>query len=736
MPRTLAGASIDLLPHQFIASLALVRGIASRVCVMDEVGTGKTIQAGIAIAELIARGMAARVLVIVPAHLRQQWAAELGRVGIASRVLDAHGRDEARNALPPDVSPWTLPGTIIASLDLVKRRDTLVGLEDAHWDLVVVDEAHGATSNSDRHDAVDGLARRADRVIVLTATPHDGDDLRYRRLLSLGGSDAVVAVRHSRPQLPRRAHTLAIRPSADEQAAFAMLDRYRTAIDRLAATARGGVNRLVAEVLVRRAASSMFALARTAARRREALQQPDATQPLLFAACLAMLDIDGDDDAAIDAVMKAPGALSVSHERALLGAIHGAALRASADDSLVNALARIVRRAREPVIVFVEYRDALVPIARRLSRVASIEVLHGGCSATDRAHALSSFTTGRAQALLTTDTAAEGLNLHHRCRFVVHLDTPWTPTRRAQREGRVDRHGQGRRVHAWRLERMGHEQVALRVRQQDRSRAIDEALAPHGDVPVLVTANGVTLLPALRREAEQACDLIRHLRASACTVTRPRCLPEHGTPVCRTQAADRTRALPVAACAGASRPFSMLRPRTRLVAIRRAALPAALSDASALAVLTLVVSASPAVSIAHQVVVTVGPMPGTPARGRLQRTWRRRLAVLRPWLETHARAAVHEIASTLAADETRRQRGLDDRARLVDEARQTPLATHFVQRELFATTPCAAPVRPRMNAVRPLCGPSSGEVLVDVSLLLVPAATPSTPYEHAIASLR
>lgn len=694
-PRAVTGAAIDLLPHQFVAALALVRGVASRLCIMDAVGTGKTIQAGIAIAELLARGLAARVLVVVPAHLRRQWATELARLGIAARVLDAQGRDEAADALPADVSPWALPGTTIASLDLVKRRDTLVGLEDIHWDLVVVDEAHGATSHTDRHDAVDALARRADRVVLLTATPHDGDDTRYQRLLSLGGTDPLLVVRRTAARPARRIHRLAVAPSADETTAYALLDRYRSTVDRVAGGVRVATNRLVAEVLARRAASSMFALARTAARRREALLSPDVTQPLLFAADHRLLDDDGDDDAVIDAVVKAPGALDVRHERALLGAIHAAALRASRHDTLVHAIARIVRRAGEPLIVFAEYRDALVPLVTVLSRITLVEVLHGGCSATERAHALSAFTLGRAQVLLTTDTAAEGLNLHQRCRIVIHVDTPWTPTRIAQREGRVDRYGQARRVHAWSLQRRGHEQASLQARHQDRARAIDEALARHRDVPVLVTSFGSTPMPALLREAEHACQAMCDLRLSG-----------------------RGRRAPADALAS-------LRPRTRVVAVRRSALPTTLQGVGAIAVLRLVVSVSPAVSVTRQLLVALEPDVVARREDDLPRTpWRQRLVTLRPALEAYAERAEGETVAALVADEAHRRRAIDERARLVGEALRLPLASHFVQRELFATgTGPARPLRSADGPPRQPWLPVEPRVLVDVSLLLVPTDT-------------
>jgi hypothetical protein len=187
-----------------------------------------------------------------------------------------------------------------------------------------------------------------------------------------------------------------------------------------------------------------------------------------------------------------------------LGSLLTAAIRAVPHDSLVRAITRIVARVGEPVIIFAEHRDALVPLLPVLSRMAQVEVLHGGCTPAERARTLAAFSGGHARVLLATDTAAEGLNLHQHCRFVVHLDTPWTVTRMAQREGRVDRRGQCRRVHAWRLCRRGHASDALRARHERRADAIAAALAPFGDVPVLLDDGRALEVPSLVRDAARA----------------------------------------------------------------------------------------------------------------------------------------------------------------------------------------------------------------------------------------
>jgi hypothetical protein len=107
-----------------------------------------------------------------------------------------------------------------------------------------------------------------------------------------------------------------------------------------------------------------------------------------------------------------------------------------------------VRRAREPVIVYTEYRDTLRELEDTLGRVARVGTLHGGLDQAHRRSALDRFADGRADVLLATDAGGAGLNLQSRCRLVVNLELPWNPVRLEQRAGRVDRIGQTRTVHA------------------------------------------------------------------------------------------------------------------------------------------------------------------------------------------------------------------------------------------------------------------------------------------------
>src|SRR5258706_9680396 len=117
-------ARIDLLPHQLEPALAIVRGMGSRVLLADEVGLGKTIQAGLVCAELLARGAIDRILVLTPAGLRDQWTQELAdRFSIAATIVDAPGLRRLTATLPVGLNPWSTLSIAIVSIDYVKRPE-------------------------------------------------------------------------------------------------------------------------------------------------------------------------------------------------------------------------------------------------------------------------------------------------------------------------------------------------------------------------------------------------------------------------------------------------------------------------------------------------------------------------------------------------------------------------------------------------------------------------------------
>jgi hypothetical protein len=145
--RSAARAAIHLLPFQLEPALAVLRHARLRVLIADEVGLGKTVQAGILLAELSSRDDGFRGLVLCPAGLREQWRRELAsKLSLDTTLADASWLASSARDLPADISPWPLPGVYVASLDLVKRPEVLRALEDTTWDLLVIDEVHTSAS--------------------------------------------------------------------------------------------------------------------------------------------------------------------------------------------------------------------------------------------------------------------------------------------------------------------------------------------------------------------------------------------------------------------------------------------------------------------------------------------------------------------------------------------------------------------------------------------------------------
>ena len=449
---TAAAASIELWPYQLEPALAVIGG-ATRLLLADAVGLGKTIQAGLILSELIERGWIEHSLIVCPAGLRDTWARELrDRFGIAATVLDQPSIAERIASLPPGISPWSGHAVAIASIDFVKRAEVLAAIDNEPLDLVIADEAHHLSPGTDRGAAISQIASRVPWCVLVSATPHSGDRAAFDYLTSLGETgDPITIFRRQRLDvgltMARRSHVLGVTPTDAEASLLAAIEAYARAIW----AARGREDRtvrLIAITMARRAASSNAAIKRTLARRLALLSR---TAPEPAQASLPWEEVDRSDDLESDAWLSARGLESVDEERAALGQLIALAHRC-AEGSKLRRLRRLLAMAREPAVIFTEYRDTLDAIAAALAGSARrVGCIHGGLPVDHRRAAVDAFNDGRIDVLVATDAAGEGLNLHHRCRLVIDVELPWNPLRLEQRIGRVDRLGQQRTVHGIRL---------------------------------------------------------------------------------------------------------------------------------------------------------------------------------------------------------------------------------------------------------------------------------------------
>ena len=178
---------MDILPHQLEPAVAVLLGDGCRVLLADDVGLGKTIQACVIVAELRARGIADRVLILTPPGLRDQWQQELAeRFHLDAAIADFRSVRRRAATLPPDVNPWTTWPVAIASVDYIKRPEVLRAALASLWDIVIVDEAHRVANDGDRRQAVAALTSRAGYVVLLSATPHSGNSSAFQALCRLG----------------------------------------------------------------------------------------------------------------------------------------------------------------------------------------------------------------------------------------------------------------------------------------------------------------------------------------------------------------------------------------------------------------------------------------------------------------------------------------------------------------------------------------------------------------------
>jgi hypothetical protein len=198
-------ADIIPLPHQLYALNRSLQGDYVRFLLADEVGLGKTIEAGLIMRELKLRGEVERVLVLAPKSLLVQWVQEMGtRFGESFELVQPSANGD---------EVWKIHPQVVVSMDSVKpmekrrgwtdaqidtyNRKRFGALIDAGWDLVIIDEAHkvaGASENVARHQLARGLADTVPHLLLLSATPHSGKTEAFHRLMSLLDTEAFPSV--------------------------------------------------------------------------------------------------------------------------------------------------------------------------------------------------------------------------------------------------------------------------------------------------------------------------------------------------------------------------------------------------------------------------------------------------------------------------------------------------------------------------------------------------------------
>ncbi len=500
-------SNIDLLPHQIEAVyLRMLGQHPLRFLLADDPGAGKTIMAGLFIREMLAREVVRRCLIVVPGNLSEQWRIELRdkfhvNFEILSREMILHS------------NPFVNRNRLIARIDQLKRYEYRELLSESEWDLVICDEAHkmsatysgGEISRTQRYVLGEELSGMTRHFLLMTATPHNGNEPDYQLFLQLLDRDRFegrfraraprfdtsdIVLRRMKEQLvtfegrplfpERKSYTANYRLSDQERSLYEEVTDYcRNEFNR-AQRLEGGRRNTVGFALIvlqRRLASSPEAIYQSLRSRRQRLEELLEDwynrEPVTYA------DFDEEDveeltaderekkeDEANDMATAALDPYELEMEIATLGYLesHADDLRRSNRDSKWEKLREIWERRLpemekhgEPrkLIIFTEHKATLTYLVDKLSNLlgdsSEIVTIHGAIRQEERRIIQDRFRdNSHVQILVATDAAGEGINLQF-AHLMVNYDLPWNPNRLEQRFGRIHRIGQTEVCHLWNI---------------------------------------------------------------------------------------------------------------------------------------------------------------------------------------------------------------------------------------------------------------------------------------------
>ncbi len=514
-------SGIRTLPHQIEAVYEkMLPQPRLRFLLADDPGAGKTIMAGLLIKELRLREAIERVLILCPSPLTIQWQDEMLRWFGESFDIIFSAVDQQQLT-----NPWQRSNLVVASMDYAKQDDVRERVWQQRWDLVIIDEAHKCSAytkksstrgdeaeKTKRYQLAEKLTAQADHVVLLTATPHHGDDDRFahfvrlldpdlfpephrlaekageiRRDILRLGPDCPWALRRLKEDLKdlngrrlfpdRFAHTVAFRLNREEYDLYKAVTAY---INEFLPQASGKKKHSVAlarTVFQRRLASSTMAIYESLVRRldkqKQLLADLEALPPALRSKRLAQLqghlpdaeqDEDDLDEVQLDLLVdETTSSVELDQIRTEIAALSEVVARAKRlkdkgpeADSKLGALQACLKKAefhelkdgRGKLLIFTEHRDTLKHLKTHIEA--------WGYSTCEIHGGMNPHERKRAQEdfrtarqiCIATEAAGEGINLQF-CHLMINYDLPWNPTRLEQRLGRIHRIGQPLECHAF-----------------------------------------------------------------------------------------------------------------------------------------------------------------------------------------------------------------------------------------------------------------------------------------------
>jgi SNF2 family DNA or RNA helicase len=418
-------SGVDQLAYQKEACLNVLRGMRGRGLLADEVGLGKTIEAGMILKEYLLRGLVHRVLVLVPASLTNQWREELAtKFGLEFAIAGRRG-------------DWADHAFLICSLDTAKTARNRNRLLENWFDLVIVDEAHRLRN----HQTLAWkfvAALNSKYLLLLTATPVQNDLRELYNLINLLRPGTLGTYRSFRRRYMVRGDKRLPKNTAE------LSELLKTVMIR---TTRAKTNirfpkrfvnilpfQLTPEERALYDAVTLFV--------RDRFTDSDRTQFLKwhFVSMVLQKEIGSSTPAAQHTLHRARQDPRYRNHREELDRLHDLS-RAVHTHAKLEGLLELIPRIEDKAIVFTQFKSTMEFLSARLREAGyTTSIFHGGMSTDEKDNAIRAFRR-RTQFLVSTEAGGEGRNLHF-SRTVVNYDLPWNPMKVEQRIGRVHRLGQ------------------------------------------------------------------------------------------------------------------------------------------------------------------------------------------------------------------------------------------------------------------------------------------------------
>jgi ERCC4-related helicase len=525
---------ISLLPHQLWVCHRALRGWPIRLLIADDVGMGKTIEAGLLLWPLLANRKVQRVLVLCPAKLVGQWQIRLKRMFDIRAATYHSDLDTERTDF------WGIHQIVVASLPTLRadrngRHDRL--LDAPGWDMVVIDEAHHLYADEETgktlgFELVERLNKAGKIVscVLFTGTPHRGKNYGFWALMSLLNSEVFsprmnegamldalprYLIRNAKQKATDMKGQLLFKPvvqhpetfsySPAEESFYRLLSEfilagkaYATSLSRT----EGGQVMLVLIALQKLASSSVSAVAaalRTRVRRLGAEAAKSRTE-------LDALGTDegSDADQALQRWLREEKRAQLrlmEDEGRYLADLLAAASQVTSETRVSRIMEVIKTRfPGQPVLLFTEYKRTQALVVSALmaefgqgsvgfmngdDRLEEVRLPDGRVTqmAGRREDMCDSFNAGRIRFLVSTEAGGEGIDLQERCSALIHVDLPWNPMRLHQRTGRLNRYGQQRAVQVVSLRNPDTVEGMIWLKLEQKLNSIMRALGSAMDEP-------------------------------------------------------------------------------------------------------------------------------------------------------------------------------------------------------------------------------------------------------------